>query len=327
MNSDRTGMWKACLAAALLLMISFGCRRDIRVNPNDPFFQSFFEKTSLIMTREEIDIYRLLPDEESKQDFIKEFWAIRDPDPATEENEAKDEFEARVEYANLWFGAFNPDRGRETSRNLHSKTGWFSDRGRVYIILGPPDAMSFGRRGEFIPDLRVDGFRSPIDEEQFDYEGWYYERFRLSVFFIKSSFDWSLTQVDPVLNDAIESAKMNLITKDSAGDPKKAFRFTARYKDGLLLVTIPVTRINFDENLKAQFRIRLNIYFNHKKVDSIEDVRTLEHQEDELLTKKNLSLEIPLELGQKGVYHFDLLIEDALAGAFSKYRQFIRAKV
>jgi len=327
MNSEKTGVWKASLSAALFLMISFGCRSDIRFDPNDPFYQSFFEKTSLIMTSEEIKIYRLQPDEESKLDFIKEFWAIRDADPNTEENEAKDEFEARVEYANKWFGAFNPDRGRETSRNRHSKTGWFSDRGRIYIILGPPDAMSFGRSDESIPDLRVDGFRAPMDEERFDYEGWYYERFRLSVFFVKSSFDWNLTQVDPYLNEAIESAKLNMITEDSAGDPKKAFRFTAGYKAGRLMVTIPITRISFDEKLNAQFRIRLNVYFNHKRINTIEDVRTLEQTENELLMKKNISLEIPIELGQKGVYYLDLLIEDALASTFSKYRQFVKAKV
>jgi len=324
---NKTGIWKAAIPAALFLVFSLGCRANIGFNPKDPFFESFFEKTSLIMTEEEIKIYKFLPDEPSQQDFIKEFWAVRDPDPATEENEAQEEFEARVEYANMWFGAFNPDRGRETQRNLHSKTGWFTDRGRIYIILGPPDAMSFGRRDESIPDLRVDGYRNPMDEERFDYEGWYYERLRLTVFFVKSGWDWTLADVDPYLNDAIESAKINMIAKDSAGDPKKAFRFTAKYKDGRILVQIPVTRIAFDDKLNARFRIRINVYLNYKKLNSVEDTRTLEEKEDELLKKKNIILEIPMAVEQKGVYYFDILIQDELAGAFSKYREFVRAKI
>jgi len=66
----------------------------------NPFYESFFEKTSLIMTDEEIKIYKCIPDKESKEEFIREFWQIRDPDLDTEENENKIEFERRIEYAN-----------------------------------------------------------------------------------------------------------------------------------------------------------------------------------------------------------------------------------
>lgn len=87
----------------LLLVILFvwiaTCRTPINIE-HDPFYESFYEKTSLIMTKEEMEIYKHLPDKESKEEFIREFWKIRDPDLGSEENENKIEFERRIEYAN-----------------------------------------------------------------------------------------------------------------------------------------------------------------------------------------------------------------------------------
>ena len=69
----------------------------------DPYYESFFEKARLIMTKEEIEIYKQLPDLKSKEEFIDEFWKKRDPFPETPENENKIEFERRIAYANRWF--------------------------------------------------------------------------------------------------------------------------------------------------------------------------------------------------------------------------------
>ena len=100
--------------ALLLIILFFGiaaCRTSVNLK-QDPFYESFFEKTSIIMTKEEIEIYKHIPDKESKEEFIREFWQIRDPDSGTEENENKIEFESRIEYANRWFGWRNPHKGR-----------------------------------------------------------------------------------------------------------------------------------------------------------------------------------------------------------------------
>ncbi len=55
------------------------------------------------------------------------FWKRRDPSPDTTENEFRDEFFARVRYADEHFAVLGP--------------GWRSDRGRVYIRYGPPDQV------------------------------------------------------------------------------------------------------------------------------------------------------------------------------------------
>jgi len=62
--------------------------------------------------------------EERKQKFLN-FWKSKDPTPGTDKNELMIEYYRRVYFANRNFS-----EGRE---------GWKTDRGRIYIIYGPPD--------------------------------------------------------------------------------------------------------------------------------------------------------------------------------------------
>lgn len=57
-----------------------------------------------------------------------QFWKRRDPSPGTRRNEWEEEYLRRVAHANREFG------------NVR-QTGWQSDRGRVYILHGPPDEV------------------------------------------------------------------------------------------------------------------------------------------------------------------------------------------
>ena len=63
----------------------------------DPEGKAFFETARLVMTSEEEDIFRHLPDTESRREFMVDFWAKRNPDPASETNEFKEEFEKRID--------------------------------------------------------------------------------------------------------------------------------------------------------------------------------------------------------------------------------------
>lgn len=117
------------LIAGLLAVALTGCASagNPKIN-RDPFYESFFEKTSLIMTKEEIEIYKHLPDDQERRDFIVEFWKSRDPYPETPGNEFKIEFEQRIAYANRWF--------RE---NQAAGRGWNTERGRILLLLGQPE--------------------------------------------------------------------------------------------------------------------------------------------------------------------------------------------
>ncbi|MCJ7681025.1 MAG: GWxTD domain-containing protein, partial [Candidatus Aminicenantes bacterium] len=145
----KTGM--ICIWGLAFLCAS-ACRGTVRMK-DDPFFDSFYEKAQIIMTKEERTVYRNLPDRESKAAFIEDFWTTRDPDPGTEENENKIAFEERIEYANTWFGLHNTHRGRPPGERGGESRGWDTDRGNIYILLGPPDELYFDN-GEPMPTGR-----------------------------------------------------------------------------------------------------------------------------------------------------------------------------
>ena len=94
----------------------------------DPESKKFYETGRLIMTKEESKIWDKLPDAESRKEFIADFWLKRDPDPTTPDNEFRKEFEARVAYVNRRF-------------NKEGGPGFNTDRGRVYLFMGPPDKV------------------------------------------------------------------------------------------------------------------------------------------------------------------------------------------
>jgi len=80
-----------------------------------------------IITPEEKATFKALSNDEERDQFIEQFWQRRNPDPDSPENAFKEEHYRRIAYANEHFGAGIP--------------GWKTDRGRIYIIWGPPDQI------------------------------------------------------------------------------------------------------------------------------------------------------------------------------------------
>src|SRR6266496_1983976 len=85
------------------------------------------EDVRWIITDDERKAFMQLSNEEEREKFIESFWDRRNPDPDSEDNEFKDEHYRRIEYANEHFPAGKP--------------GWMTDRGRMYIVFGPPDEI------------------------------------------------------------------------------------------------------------------------------------------------------------------------------------------
>jgi len=117
---------------SFLLPISFilltsSCRVLLLETKLDPAGKRFLSEVRYIVTTEEKKIFVELPVEE-REEFINEFWKKRDPDPDTEVNEFKEQYYERIEEANHLF------RG--------GKPGWLQDRGKIYILLGPPHERS-----------------------------------------------------------------------------------------------------------------------------------------------------------------------------------------
>src|SRR5262249_34369249 len=88
----------------------------------------------IINDQERLAFNQLTTDEE-REHFIGQFWLRRDPTPGTPENEYKEEHYRRLAASNERFAA-------------PGKPGWTTDRGRMYIIYGPPDELESHPSGD-----------------------------------------------------------------------------------------------------------------------------------------------------------------------------------
>ena len=83
------------------------------------------EDVVYIITPEERSSFLHLSTNEERESFIEKFWQRRNPDPDSPENTFKEEHYRRIAYANEHYASGIP--------------GWKTDRGRIYIMWGPPD--------------------------------------------------------------------------------------------------------------------------------------------------------------------------------------------
>jgi GWxTD domain-containing protein len=85
------------------------------------------EDVVYIISNEERSAFVHLQTNEEREQFIEAFWQRRNPDPESPENTFKEEHYRRIAYANEHYASGIP--------------GWKTDRGRIYIIWGPPDEI------------------------------------------------------------------------------------------------------------------------------------------------------------------------------------------
>jgi GWxTD domain-containing protein len=92
-----------------------------------PYRKWLDEDVVYIITAEEKKAFLQLSTNEEREQFIEQFWQRRNPDPESPDNSFKEEHYRRIAYANEHFSSGIP--------------GWKTDRGRTYIIWGPPDSI------------------------------------------------------------------------------------------------------------------------------------------------------------------------------------------
>lgn len=81
-----------------------------------------------IIKDEEKAAFNRLETDAEREKFIEQFWKRRDPSPSTEANEFKTEHYRRIASVNERF-------------SFADVAGWRSNRGRIYILYGPPDEI------------------------------------------------------------------------------------------------------------------------------------------------------------------------------------------
>ena len=99
-----------------------------RLNPEEPedYYRKWLEEDVVyLISKEERSVFLKLTNDEERENFVEQFWRRRDPDPSTQLNEFKEEHYRRIAYANDNFKS--------------GVDGWTTDRGRIYIMFGPPN--------------------------------------------------------------------------------------------------------------------------------------------------------------------------------------------
>lgn len=89
-------------------------------------YEEWLKSVEPIITKTEKEVFLNLTSDRERDLFIKLFWKQRDPTPGTSRNEFYEEYQRRLNYVDRMFGRGSTKRGRET------------DRGRIYLLLGPP---------------------------------------------------------------------------------------------------------------------------------------------------------------------------------------------
>lgn len=201
----------------------------------DPDSRDFLSKVRYLITKQERKTFLNLPAYERK-DFIEEFWKSRDPDPNTEANEFKDEYFKRIDEANRLFPEGGP--------------GWLQDRGRIYILLGPPSERETYPRG-------ITFYGTPT-------EIWYYGFF--PIIFIDEAWSGNY-RIDPMsANQLAEIMSVQMYLKPAVFTDKKGtldceMNFQKLGNDeALARIVIPYKNIWFkSENKNFQTTLEVTI--------------------------------------------------------------------
>ncbi|MGD1010445.1 MAG: GWxTD domain-containing protein [Candidatus Aminicenantales bacterium] len=110
----------------LFLVVPLAARTQAKIALPERYKKWLDEEIVYIITPHERDIFLHLQTDKERDIFIEAFWKQRDPNPGTPRNEFREEHYQRLKYANDVYGRSS------------LLPGWKTDRGRVYIVLGPP---------------------------------------------------------------------------------------------------------------------------------------------------------------------------------------------
>jgi len=181
-----------------------------------PYRKWLEEDVPYIITPEEKKAFLQLSTNEEREQFIEAFWQRRNPDPESPDNSFKDEHYRRIAYANEHFSSGIP--------------GWKTDRGRIYIIWGPPDEIDSHPSGGSYERTPEEGGGNT---STYPFEDWRYRYLEgigndVNLEFVDPTMsgEYHLT-TDPCEKDALAKVgNAGPTTMESMGMSSKADRFT-----------------------------------------------------------------------------------------------------
>jgi len=271
------------LASSLVILAS--CKSYNLKKKLDPEGKKFLSEVKYIITSEERKIFIELPPSERKE-FIEEFWKRRDPDPDAEFNEFKEQYYSRIEEANKLFQGVKP--------------GWLQDRGRIYVLLGPPDQRITYPMGKGSRD-------SP-------HEIWYYRMFPIIFIDYSRAGDYELSPLSA--RHIAEINKAQLSTQKIFRTEKVLFDFDLEIKRGLknetlIHVEIPYENIWFaqkGDNLETTLELSIEILDSeNKEVWQHKREYKISITEEEVKERGSYLIEVPVVL-ESGKYIINLIL-------------------
>ena len=181
-----------------------------------PYKKWLNEDVAYIITQEERDAFHKLQTDDEREQFIEQFWLRRDPTPDTVENEFKEEHYRRIAYANEHFASGIP--------------GWKTDRGRIYIMYGPPDDIDDHSSGGTYERPREEGGGST---STFPFQIWRYRYIEgvgtgVQIEFVDTTMSGEFRMtMDPSEKDALlYTPDAGLTMYEEMGITQKTDRFT-----------------------------------------------------------------------------------------------------
>jgi len=181
-----------------------------------PFRRWLEEDVVYIITPEERKAFLRLSTNEEREQFIESFWQKRNPNPESPDNEFKEEHYRRIAYANARFAS--------------GLAGWRTDRGRIYIMWGPPDERDSHPSGGAYERLPEEGGGSTTT---YPFEDWRYRHIDgigddINLEFVDTTWsgEFHLT-MDPCEKDALaRTGTGGYSMSEIMGDSTRADRFS-----------------------------------------------------------------------------------------------------
>jgi GWxTD domain-containing protein len=278
-----------CFLLSAYSVSAFSCRLyrlEQKLGPED---KEFLSKVRYIVTKEERKIFLELP-EQGREEFKEEFWRRRDPYPDTEENEFKETYFQRIEEANQLFRGGFP--------------GWLQDRGRIYILFGPPTQRSV---------YRMQASSTPR-------EIWYYGNFPVIFVDETGTGDFRLVTLDVVHQLKMNQAEMAFQEKARPRDEFFDFDVqTRKTEEDEIIVTIEIDyRYIWFEGDKG--RLETTIELSVEVMDTEGKVVFEDKSEypvmileEDIGKQRSLTIEFPLTL-QSGEYRVNLEVVNRAGG-------------
>jgi GWxTD domain-containing protein len=202
-------------------------QKAIQKEMESPYKKWLSDEVPYIITDEERAAFKKLSTDDEREQFIEQFWERRNPNPGSPENEFKEEYYRRIAYANEHYASGIP--------------GWRTDRGRIYIMWGPPDEIESHPSGG--------SYSRPIEEgggetSTYPFEQWRYRYLEgIGTNIILEFVDPTMTgeyhlTMDPGEKDALlHVPNAGLTLMEQMGMASKRDRFTR--SDGMTIGQSP----------------------------------------------------------------------------------------